>query len=307
LTHGLSLAADLFADSETDVVVPNPSWGNYKAIFRMRREASLVGWQYFDDGGRLHVQAFREALAKVRKKGVVVLNFPGNPTGYSPTTEEARDMVEVLASHRGAPLTVVCDDAYQSLYHRDDVHRRSLFWDLLETPNPDRILPVKIDGATKEFAFFGGRVGFLTFGADTATGEALNDKAIAISRATVSALPGPSQQVLLAALKHPELEPQLEALRAELTARFEILSQALSRLAGTPLTPYPFNSGCFALLDVGAGLDADLLRKRLLSEQSVGLVCIADVNALRIAYCSMAPEDIAPMVERLLAAVTSAA
>ena len=307
LTHGLSLVADLFADRDTEVVVPNPSWGNYKAIFRMRREANLVRWQYFDATGRLNVPAFQDALAQVETKGVVVLNFPGNPTGYTPTAEEAREMVDVLAAHRGAPLVVVCDDAYQGLYHQENVHRRSLFWDLLENPNPDRILPVKIDGATKEFAFFGGRVGFLTFGANEATGETLNDKAIAISRATVSAMPGPSQQVLLAALEHPDLEPQLEALRTEMTSRYQILHQALSRLVGTPLTPYPFNSGCFALLDVGAGLDAGHLRKRLLNEQSVGLVCIADVNALRIAYCSMAPEDIIPMVERLVSAVTSAA
>jgi aspartate/methionine/tyrosine aminotransferase len=299
--------ADLFADRDTDVVVPNPSWGNYKAIFRMRREANIVRWKYFDATSGLNIPAFRDALGQVRTKGIVVLNFPGNPTGYTPTPAEAKEMVGVLAAHRGAPLVVVFDDAYQGFYHEDSVHRRSLFWDLLESPNPDRILPVKIDGATKEFAFFGGRVGFLTFGADEATGEALNDKAIAISRATVSALPGPSQQVLLAALQHPDLEHQLLDLRRELTSRYRILQEALTRLEGSPLTPYPFNSGCFALLNVGGGLDAGDLRKRLLNDQSVGLVSIADVNALRIAYCSMAPEDISPMVERIRSTVISAA
>ena len=147
----------------------------------------------------------------------------------------------------------------------------------------------------------------MTFGADPEVGDALNDKAIAICRATISSLPGPSQQVLLAALGHPELDEQLLELRRELTSRYRILKDALGRLEGSPLTPYPFNSGCFALLNVGDGLDAGMLRKQLLVDQSVGLVCIAEVNALRIAYCSMAPADIAPMVERIRSAVTSAA
>ena len=39
LTHGVSLCADLFTDPKTTVLIPAPSWGNYKAIFNLRRGA----------------------------------------------------------------------------------------------------------------------------------------------------------------------------------------------------------------------------------------------------------------------------
>jgi len=199
---------------------------------------------------------------------------------------------------------VLCDDAYQGLYHEADIQRRSLFYDLAGRVDPELILPVKIDGATKELAFFGGRVGFLTFATDEGTGEALNDKATAIARATVSSLPGPSQQVVLRALKDPNIEQEVEVLRATLTERYRALKQALHVLEDSEMGTYPFNSGCFALLRLPSRLNAGELRKQLIEEFSVGLIAIEPVNALRIAYCSMATDSLAPMLDRIQQAVT---
>jgi aspartate/methionine/tyrosine aminotransferase len=208
-------------------------------------------------------------------------------------------------AHRGAPLVVVCDDAYQGLFHESSVYKRSLFYHLAADASPEWLLPVKVDGATKELAFFGGRVGFLTFATNESAGEALNDKAIAISRATVSSLPGPSQQVVLGALKSPHLDAEVDALRALLARRYRVLRSALSELDGTGITAFPFNSGCFALLGLPSGQNAGELRKHLIDEFSVGLIVIESANALRVAYCSMAEEDLMPMIQRLKQAVSA--
>ncbi|HVS04244.1 MAG TPA: aminotransferase class I/II-fold pyridoxal phosphate-dependent enzyme [Thermoanaerobaculia bacterium] len=93
---------------------------------------------------------------------MVLLNFRSNPGGYSPGLGERLQLVAGLkleAERR--PLLVVCDDAYLGLVYEDEVPRESLFWELAGAhPN---LVPVKVGGATKEFSFFGGRVGFLTF------------------------------------------------------------------------------------------------------------------------------------------------
>jgi len=305
LTNGLSLAATMFADADTEVLVSDPYWGNYNGIFGVYGGAWLRPYRFFSEDGGVDLEAMREALAQVRgKKAVLVLNFPGNPSGYTPTLEEADAIVGIVLAHPG-PLVVICDDAYHGMVYREGHLKRSLFWDLSRRADPAKLLPVKVDGATKELFFFGGRVGFLTFGVGGAAGAALEDKARALCRFTVSAMPGPSQALVLAALSEPEvLQREIAEIRGELRRRFDVLTDALESLEGTLLTPYPANSGCFCLVGVDPSLDADALRLKLIEEQSVGVISVKSLNALRIAYCSMAIEDIPEVVARLKAAVS---
>lgn len=96
---------------------------------------------------------------------LAILNFPGNPGGYSPTVEEREKLKSSLlgvADRR--PLVAICDDAYAGLVYDPEVPPSSVFWDLAGAH--EQLIPIKVDGATKEFSFFGGRVGFLTFGVE---------------------------------------------------------------------------------------------------------------------------------------------
>ena len=61
------------------------------------------------------------------------------------------------------PIVVICDDAYNGFVYENDRITRSPFHELADA-DPARVLPIKVDGATKELCFFGGRVGFVTFG-----------------------------------------------------------------------------------------------------------------------------------------------
>src|SRR5690606_6701942 len=140
---------------------------NYELLFSLHAGARFVTYPFFADG-RFDVQGLAEALERVRTKAVVVLNFPGNPSGYMPTPEEARQIVDVLTSWRG-PGVVVFDDAYQGWVYEEGLQPRSLFWELVERADPERLLPIKVDGATKELLFFSSRVGFVT---TPATGQA---------------------------------------------------------------------------------------------------------------------------------------
>jgi len=298
LTHGVSLCADLFSDSDTTVLFPSPSWGNYKAIFGLRREAKIASWRVFDDEMRFNLTGFRAALSGITGRCVVVLNFPGNPTGYSPTPAEAEGIVQAIQEHP-EPLVVICDDAYQGLVFEPDAIQESIFYRLAQESRGEKSVVVKIDGATKELAFFGGRVGFLTFATSQKAADALLDKAAAIARATVSSAPAPSQVAVLSCLESPRLEAEIEALRSTLARRYEIVKGCMPRLEELGISPYPFNSGCFALLRLPGGVDAHSLRKRLISEQSVGFVAMPSERALRVAYCSMHEEQIAEALSRL--------
>ena len=120
----------------------------------------------------------------------------------------------------------------------------SLFFQL-KNLDRDYTVVCKVDGATKEMFFFGGRIGFVSFAAHPEAQPALEEKVIGLMRSTISALSSPSQIVLLKALQSPLLLEQQQSLRNILFERYEVLRQVLQQ---SSLDYWPFNSAFFCLI-----------------------------------------------------------
>ena len=105
----------------------------------------------------------------------------------------------------------------------------------------------------------------------------------------------------LGALESPTLAAERAAVLAVLRKRYHALQASLDA-AG--LTPWPFNSGCFALVELPPGLDAEAVRQRLVREQSVGVISVPEARALRVAFCSIEAADIPDMVSRIVAGLS---
>lgn len=286
LTHGLSIVADMFTDVGTQVLLPDPGWGNYNHIFGTRCGAEMVPYSVLTEHGELNLSAIAAALDATRGPAVLLLNFPSNPLGYTPTLEEAAALVEVIRAAPN-PLVVLCDDAYHGMVWEDGLAVDGIF-PMLAGADPARILPIKIDGATKELFFFGGRVGFITFGADGAPGAALEEKARALARATISSVSAPSQAMVMKALSAPDLSAQQAVLRDVLRRRYRVLCAALER---HNLSVCRFNSAFFALLRVE---NSHAIRRGLLQD-GVGLVAFP--GALRLSYSTIPEGEIDRLVE----------
>ena len=159
-----------------------------------------------------NVEAFRAELknsAAEKGKVVVLLNFPNNPSGYTPTVAEGDAIVAAISevAEEGCNVVVVTDDAYFGLFYEDSM-KESLFGKLANM-HP-RVLTVKLDGATKEEYVWGFRTGFITF-ADGEEHEnapvinALEKKTMGIIRATISNCPHPSQTFVIEGAQVPGL------------------------------------------------------------------------------------------------------
>ncbi|HEX6202075.1 MAG TPA: aminotransferase class I/II-fold pyridoxal phosphate-dependent enzyme, partial [Thermoanaerobaculia bacterium] len=278
LTHGLSLVADLFAGEGRAVAVPEPFWGNYRGVFATRTGARLIGAPAYRDR-RPDAAAAVRAVAGLPagEPAIAILNFPSNPGGWSPGAAEREELVRALVEEAGRrPLLAVCDDAYAGLVYADGVPGASLFWQLAgRHPN---LVPVKVDGATKELAFFGGRVGFLTFALppESAAARALESKVKGLVRSTISSPVAASQVVALAALESPSIEDEIESLRHLLAARWRAIVAALADCDPELLVALPSNSGSFVLVELTApGVDPEALRRHLLDRHDTGVVAIA--------------------------------
>ncbi len=297
LTHGLSIVADMFADVGDTLVLPDKYWGNYNLTFSVRRGATVKTYRTFDENGRYDVAALERALAELEGgKAIVLLNFPNNPTGYTPGEEEAAGIVSALrqSAEAGTNLVVVLDDAYFGLFYEDSI-KESLFGRIAGL-HP-RILPIKVDGATKEQFVWGFRVGFLTFAASSdETLAALEAKATGCIRGAISSGPHPSQTLVLEALKSPEFKRQRDEKEAILRARATKVKSLLdSGKYGDAWTYYPFNSGYFMCLKLN-GVDAEALRTHLLDEYGVGTISIGSTD-LRIAFSCVDVADVEPLFD----------
>lgn len=293
LTHGLSIVADLFVDEGDAVVYPDKNWENYELTFGIRRHGITVNYPLFTEDMKFNAAGLRESLLSQKDKGkaVVLLNFPNNPTGYTPGVEEGEAIVAAIleAAEAGINVVAVTDDAYFGLFFEDSL-KESLFGRLADL-HP-RVLAVKIDGATKEEFVWGFRVGFITYASENKDVlAALEQKTLGIIRATISSGSHPSQTFVLDALKSPEFEQQkLEKFNIMKGRANKVKSLLDSGKYGDVWEYYPFNSGYFMCLKLN-DISAEALRSHLIHEYGVGTIALGE-HDLRIAFSCIEEEHL---------------
>lgn len=302
LTAGLSYIMDLFVGNDKPLLMPSPSWDNYGLIAEARCGAECRTFPMFSDG-RFNLTALENAVkAEAAASGSVrlLLNFPHNPSGYSPSPQEVAALCEIIkhAADNGAKLLVISDDAYFGLAYEADIERQSLFAHIADIH--ENVLAVKADGPTKEDFVWGFRCGFLTFAGKNFTDaqyDALVKKLMGVIRSSVSCSSTPSQHILLKAFSEPSNEAEKETLFAVLHARYKAVRSFVDNRKSNVLEPLPFNSGYFMSFTTH-GIDAETLRRRLLNDEGIGTISI-DANTLRIAFSSIDEDAIESVYETI--------
>ncbi|MFW5694550.1 MAG: aminotransferase class I/II-fold pyridoxal phosphate-dependent enzyme [Alkalispirochaeta sp.] len=307
LTAGLSVVGDLFADTDDVLLLPDLFWGNYRLMFGERRQTQLREFAFFDDHGAFNRAAFAEGARSAAGAGklMVMLNFPNNPAGFTPTDEDATFIRDTLVSLADSvPVIVICDDAYFGLFYDDAAFRHSLF-SLLAASHAN-LLAIKVDGATKEDFAWGFRVGFVTVafkGMTTDHAAALEQKLNGAIRSMVSNSSRLSQSLILRALNDPRYEEQKGAAFDLLSRRYatlqDILREQAEQRRAPMLEPLPCNSGYFMSFRC-RGVNAEDLRRALL-ERGVGTIAVRD-EYLRVAFAGIDAQDLPALYEEIFLA-----
>ena len=298
LTHTISIIATLFMDEGDEVVCPDLYWDNYQLIFEDLAGGELKTFPSFKDGG-FNVEGMKKALMECKGDTArLILNFPNNPTGYSPSKKEAEEIVKAVkeVADKGKKILVISDDAYFGLFYEEETEKESLFSRFADAH--ENILAVKGDAATKEEMVWGFRVGFITY-AGKALGakelDALEKKTLGAVRCTVSNCDRPGQSLLKIGMKGSEYDKDKQHLFDTVGERYRVIQKTLEAYKDSKLLqPYPFNSGYFMAFDT-MGRDAEELRQHLLSKYEVGAINIMG-RTLRLAYCSVEKENLEDLV-----------
>ncbi|MDR0599263.1 MAG: aminotransferase class I/II-fold pyridoxal phosphate-dependent enzyme [Treponema sp.] len=324
ITAGISFTADLFLDGGQTILIASPAWDNYNLIFTERRRALTREIPLFVEPptgagpsnqagpgpAGLNLAAFKTALQEEAASGVVriLLNFPHNPSGYTPLKAEADALLAAIgeAAAGGASVLAICDDAYFGLFYEEGTIRESLFSRLAGLH--ERVLAIKIDGPTKEDYVWGLRTGFITFGGKGLGGEAagaLEKKLMGAIRSSVSCANTPAQYLALKIMEDPAAGGEREVFFKLLRGRYQAVKRFIKETPAAPgLTALPFNSGYFMCFRCGTGnkaLNAEALRRALL-KRGVGTVALEaspGPGYLRVTFAAIEEEEI-PAVFRTI-------
>jgi aspartate/methionine/tyrosine aminotransferase len=316
VTNGIFNALRLFLNPGESILLPDKYWENYDTIINLNIGASIATFPSFKDGefNTSGMVEKIEELARKQGKVIILVNFPNNPTGYIPTKNKMAEISSAIvnaAQKLEKPVVVLVDDAYENFTYDPAADSKSIFSYLLDLD--PLVFPIKLDGVSKEFLFYGGRVGFITFGLSRAwdvdlkkVEEELIGKISGCIRGTISNSSHISQKLVLKLMENMALSMENRQKVIDVLADryrdFKERAKALERPEdGIYFDPY--QGGFFAFLNLPELLPAEKVARRLLENKAVGVIPSQKpeigVNGIRIAYCSMTIPEIDEALTRI--------
>ncbi len=297
ITSGLFIFGSLFLNEGDEVILPELFWPNYNLAYKTYFNCNFKKYNTFKDD-KLDMESFKNSIENSKKR-IIILNFPHNPTGYSPSKEEAVEMAEIISkvSTPSSPTLVLIDDAYLGLNYKETNFEHSMF-KLLS--NKENIVAVKADGISKEYYSWGMRMGFLTISCgDNKDGnyEGMENKIAGLIRAQVSSVPRTSQEAFINAYGG-KLEEEKRANDLILKERYEELNLVYN--SNDNYKNYfelvPSNSGYFFCIKPKM-YNCDDLRLNLIKSYGIGVISTGGV--LRVALSSIKKSSIKYLLDSI--------
>ncbi|WP_314085558.1 aminotransferase class I/II-fold pyridoxal phosphate-dependent enzyme [uncultured Gemella sp.] len=303
ITQGIDIAANLFSEKEDALLLPNLFWQNYAQIYTIKLGNNIYKYKQFDENNNFSIENFKSALYSIKEDKIsLILNFPNNPTGYTPSDDELTKLVEVInifaKEHPSKQLIIVSDDAYFGLFFEEN-HKTPTLSATYKLAENSNCLIVKLDGITKEFYSWGLRVGFITYYTkDDTLRKTLLEKTQGFLRSTTSSPSNLSQQIALRLLENKQALLEKEENDSIIQDRYNELKSAISKEnLATLVTILPFNSGYFFTIKIPTTINAHEFRLKFLNEYKYGVYSMDDEH-IRIAFSCLDKELIPELISK---------
>ncbi|MFI4974107.1 MAG: pyridoxal phosphate-dependent aminotransferase [Caulobacterales bacterium] len=249
----LMVSMQAIVDPGDRVVVVTPVWPNIAEIPAiLGAEVVRLGLDPTDAGWRLDLDKLLAAVTPDTR--LVLLNSPGNPTGW---TLPAEYRAPILEHCRRLGVWLIADDVYERLAFDDGLLSAPSFLPLAEPG--DRLIGV--NSFSKAWVMTGWRLGWIVAPAGL---EADLGKLIEYN---TSCAPDFVQAGAVAALDHGE--QHIAALRADLRRKRDLLVARLNALPGVA-APTP-QGGIYVFFRIAGHGDSMRLARRLIDEAGLGL------------------------------------
>jgi len=320
LTNGIFLCCSLLLNPGEFIISPNKRWGNYDNIIEKLIGAKIKSFEFFTED-KFNTQGLKNVIYEIsenQEKIILILGFPNNPTGYVPNKEEMEELTNTLRQVQkdiSKPIIVLVDDAYEPYIYSENVINSSIFYALHEIE--EDIIPIKLDGITKEMLLYGGRIGFITIGLKphwvsnkeellTLKSE-LNNKLSGLVRTTISNSNHFYQALIIKLFEDVGMDGLIkkrDKIKNLLKDRFEKINEELRKIDNSNISVDPNAGGFFVFVNLNPEkINANKFADHLLKKYKIGVIPIEkhydNINGIRIAYCSIDLTNISEFVSRI--------
>ena len=301
----VSLAiADILDEGET-LVVPDIAWGSYKLMASMNNENCRFYSMF--DGDKFNLESFVSTCRQVMEKQgkvLAIINDPcHNPTGYSLTEEEWKELIAAInrLSKKG-PFVLLDDIAYIDYSYNLDTCRNYMrnFNDIGED-----VMIIVAFSSSKTLTSYGLRCGAAVVLAkrEEAVKEfiSLSEKS---ARALWSNIPNAAMENFV--LVTGEKQGEFMAEKQEYVELLKERSRAfVSEALACGLDCYPYKEGFFVTVKVE---DKDILAKYHEELMKNNIFAVAVNKGIRVAICSLPVKQckgLAPKMKEILDRVSA--
>lgn len=303
ITQGIDIAANLFSQKGDALLLPNLFWQNYAQIYTIKLGNTIYKYNQFDENNEFSIKNFKKVLYSIKEDKIsLILNFPNNPTGYTPSDAELDSLVEVInifaKENTNKQIIIVSDDAYFGLFFEEN-HKTPTLSATYKLAENENCLIVKLDGITKEFYSWGLRVGFITYYTkNDELRKILLEKTQGYLRSTTSSPSNLSQQIALRLLDNKQSLEEKVINDKIIEERYNELKQAISKEnLNSLVTVLPFNSGYFFTIKLPSNINAHEFRLKFLNEYKYGVYSMDDEH-IRIAFSCLDKELIPELINK---------
>ena len=302
ITQGIDIVANLFSEKDDALLLPNLFWQNYAQIFTIKLGNNIYKYNQFDNENNFNLADFKHTLYNIKENKIsIILNFPNNPTGYTPSTEELTQLVSIIdvfaKENPNKNLIIISDDAYFGLFFEEN-HKTPTLSATYKLVDNNNCLVVKLDGITKEYYGWGLRVGFVTYyTSDDKLREIVLEKTQGYLRSTTSSPSNLSQQIALRLLESSQVKQEKTYNDSIIEGRYRILKEAIAKYnLDDDVTIFPFNSGYFFTIKMPEHIDAHKFRLKFLNDYKYGVYSMDDSH-IRIAFSCLDKELIPDLIK----------
>ena len=303
ITQGIDIAANLFSERGDALLLPNLFWQNYAQIYTIKLGNKIYKYNQFDENNEFSIANFKETLYSIKEDKIsLILNFPNNPTGYTPSDIELNSLVDVISTYakenKNKQLIIVSDDAYFGLFFEKN-HKTPTLSATYKLAENENCLIIKLDGITKEYYSWGLRIGFITYYTkNDELRQLLLEKTQGFLRSTTSSPSNLSQQIALRLLDNKKALEEKEINDKIIEERYNELKQAISTEQLDQLVKVlPFNSGYFFTIKLPSNINAHEFRLKFLNEYKYGVYSMDDEH-IRIAFSCLDKELIPELINK---------
>ncbi len=291
-----SMAITTFLDEGETLIIPDIAWGSY-TLMAHENNINYVQYSMFD-GNHFNLDSFKKTVTSVAEKQdrvAIIINDPcHNPSGYSLSNEEWKDLVSFLNEVGKKNHVVLIDDIAYIDYSFNLEHSRDYMQNFNDIS--DKVMIIVAFSCSKTLTSYGLRCGAAIIlaknSSDVRDAEIIMEKK---ARATWSSIPNAAMVnfVWTVTKNHDVFTAEKQKYIDLMKERSSIF---LKEAGECGLQTYPFKEGFFVTLKVEDNKVRNRIHQSFMDEH-IYTVCVN--KGIRIAICSLPVKKVYGLAQKM--------